>query len=36
MQEKPFGWFKMQENMDKVTIENIFKHRQYKYADKAE
>jgi hypothetical protein len=33
MQERPFGWFKMQEIMDKVTIEKIFKA---KLEDKAE
>jgi hypothetical protein len=25
---KPFGWFEMQENTDKITIENSYKHRQ--------
>jgi hypothetical protein len=25
MQEKPFGWLEMQENIDKITIEKIFK-----------
>jgi hypothetical protein len=27
MQEKPFGWLEMQENIDKITIEKIFQSK---------
>lgn len=35
MQEKTFVWFQIQENIDKITIENIFKTKIAKLADKA-
>jgi hypothetical protein len=34
MQERPFGWFEMQQTTEKITVENIFKTKIVTYADK--